>query len=131
MSRSDSLRSLTTRSPILTVPAVTCSRPATIRSAVVLPHPDGPTSTSNSPSARARLRSRTATVPSGYTLLTRSRNTSPIVWFPDEVHPGSGRACGRALELAPADDRGDIAQALATKPLLTLNVAELEAARLE
>src|ERR1017187_6514798 len=51
-SRSRGDTSLTIRSPNLSVPAVISSSPATIRRAVVLPHPDGPTSTTNSPSGR-------------------------------------------------------------------------------
>ena len=47
-----------------TVPAVMVSSPASMRSAVVLPQPDGPTSTMNSPSAIARSMSATARVPS-------------------------------------------------------------------
>ena len=37
--------------PISIVPDVGFSSPATMRRAVVLPHPDGPTSTMNSPSS--------------------------------------------------------------------------------
>ena len=48
MSRSLGGTSLTTRSPILTVPSLISSSPATIRSAVDLPQPEGPTSTMNS-----------------------------------------------------------------------------------
>ena len=44
------------------------SSPATIRSAVVLPQPDGPTSTMNSSSLMSSERSETAVVPSEYTL---------------------------------------------------------------
>src|SRR6478609_8667019 len=40
----------TTRSPMRISPDVMFSRPAIIRSRVDLPHPDGPTSTTNSPS---------------------------------------------------------------------------------
>ena len=54
---------LTTRSPKLTVPEVISSRPATIRSAVVLPQPEGPTSTTNSPSATSRSRESSAFTP--------------------------------------------------------------------
>jgi hypothetical protein len=64
MSRSFGGIPLTTRSPMRRVPLEMSSRPATIRSAVVLPHPDGPTRTMNSPSAMSRLSSRTASVPS-------------------------------------------------------------------
>src|SRR5580704_13052240 len=49
MSRSFGLRLLTTRSPILIRPLVISSRPAIMRRSVDLPHPEGPTSTTNSP----------------------------------------------------------------------------------
>jgi hypothetical protein len=52
-------------SPILISPSLISSSPASIRSAVVLPHPDGPTSTISSPSWISRSRSWTACVPSG------------------------------------------------------------------
>ena len=45
-------------------PPVISSRPAIIRSAVVLPQPDGPTKTTNSPSSTSRSSSWTARVPS-------------------------------------------------------------------
>ena len=50
MSRSREDSVFTTRSPIRRVPVLMSSSPATIRSAVLLPQPDGPTSTRNSPS---------------------------------------------------------------------------------
>ncbi len=53
---------------------MTSSRPATIRSAVVLPQPDGPTITINSASAIARSRSKTACVPSSKTFETLSNS---------------------------------------------------------
>ena len=46
--------------PIQIVPASTCSSPASIRNAVVLPEPEGPTRTRNSPSAISRSRLSTA-----------------------------------------------------------------------
>src|SRR5512143_3200557 len=51
MSRSFGSRLLTTRPPTTISPSLTASRPATIRSAVDLPQPEGPTMTMNSPSA--------------------------------------------------------------------------------
>ena len=78
MSRLAGETSLTTRSPIQIVPEVGVSRPATIRSAVVLPHPDGPTSTSSSPSPIVRSRASTATAPPSNTLVTSSKRTSPM-----------------------------------------------------
>src|SRR3546814_6723771 len=47
-------RWVTSRSPIRTLPLVTDSSPAIMRSVVVLPQPDGPTSTTNSLSAISR-----------------------------------------------------------------------------
>jgi hypothetical protein len=63
MSRSFGGTVFTTRSPMEIVPSVIDSRPATIRRAVVLPHPDGPTRTMNSPSSTFRFRSETALGP--------------------------------------------------------------------
>ena len=60
MSRSFGARSVTSRSPILISPASTSSRPASMRSAVVLPEPEGPTRTMNSPSSMWRSRAFTA-----------------------------------------------------------------------
>ncbi len=51
MSRSLGSSSLTTRSPMAISPAVIVSSPATMRSSVDLPQPDGPTMTTNSPSS--------------------------------------------------------------------------------
>ena len=65
MSRSREGTSLTTRSPILSSPSLISSSPATIRSAVVLPQPDGPTSTMNSRSPISSSIEETARVPSG------------------------------------------------------------------
>src|SRR3546814_2740736 len=48
MSRSIGGNSLTTVSPISTCPELIASNPAIMRSVVVLPQPDGPTSTTNS-----------------------------------------------------------------------------------
>ena len=50
MSRSEGSIWFTTRSPIRTVPPEIVSRPATMRSRVDLPQPDGPTSTQKEPS---------------------------------------------------------------------------------
>src|SRR6188508_2438919 len=96
MSRSFGATSLTTRSPIRTSPALTRSRPATILSDVVLPHPEGPTNTISDPSSTFRFRSETATVPSSKTFVTPSNTisatTSPPVdhdrriFEPDDGH---------------------------------------------
>ena len=64
MSRSRGSMSLTGCPLTRMVPSVISSRPATMRRAVVLPQPDGPTSTMSSPSAMDRSSDRTAVVPS-------------------------------------------------------------------
>src|SRR5215213_769791 len=63
-------------SPIRTVPAVGSSRPATIRSVVVLPQPDGPSSAKNDPCGTVSVRSSTA-VKSPKRLVTPSSRRSP------------------------------------------------------
>src|SRR6478735_536788 len=60
MSRSFGGTSVTSRSPIRMRPELTSSRPASIRSDVDLPQPDGPTRTMNSPSWISRSRPGTA-----------------------------------------------------------------------
>src|SRR6188472_4245280 len=57
-------------------PSVMSSSPATILSTVVLPQPDGPTSTMNVPSGISRSKSFTASVPSAKTFRTLSRTIS-------------------------------------------------------
>src|SRR6476469_10232829 len=59
---------VTSRSPSEIVPADDSSRPAIVRSRVVLPQPDGPRSAKNSPSATDRSRPSTARTPFGYTV---------------------------------------------------------------
>ena len=61
MSRSFGGTSFTTRSPIESVPALIDSSPAIMRSIVLLPQPDGPTSTTNSPSRDLEIHAVTAT----------------------------------------------------------------------
>src|SRR4051812_7344113 len=63
MSRARGGSSVTSRSSILIVPAVTSSSPASIRRSVDLPQPDGPTRTRNSPLSISRETSSTATTP--------------------------------------------------------------------
>ena len=62
MSRSFGDRSVTSRSPIRIRPPLTSSRPASMRSEVVLPQPEGPTRTRNSPSPISRSSLSTAGV---------------------------------------------------------------------
>jgi hypothetical protein len=51
---------VTSRPPIEIVPDVGCSSPATMRSVVVLPQPDGPSSAKKDPSGTVRSRDSTA-----------------------------------------------------------------------
>src|ERR1051325_4012657 len=74
---------LTTRSPIAIFPSLISSRPATIRRAVVLPLPEGPTMTTNSPSRISRVKSSTARVPSGKIFATCS-NATPAMALVNE-----------------------------------------------
>ena len=53
--RSDGSKSVTSSPPISTWPALGSSSPEIVRSSVDLPHPDGPTKTTNSPSLTSRL----------------------------------------------------------------------------
>src|SRR6476619_5371830 len=76
MSRARGGSSVTSRSPIEIVPAVTSSRPAIIRSNVDLPQPDGPTRTRNSPLPMVSETPSTATTPPEKTLLRLSRTIS-------------------------------------------------------
>src|SRR6478609_8934973 len=76
MSRARGGSSVTSRSPIEIVPAVTSSRPAIIRSSVDLPQPDGPTRTRNSPLSMVSETPSTATTSPEKTLLTLSRTIS-------------------------------------------------------
>src|SRR5207248_2391622 len=87
MSRSFGETSFTTRPPIERVPSEMSSRPATMRSAVVLPQPDGPTRTRNSPSWMSSVRSKTAWTPLSYTLSTSLKATSAM--DPPDVECGA------------------------------------------
>src|SRR4029079_1315359 len=78
MSRSGGSRSLTPRPPMRISPLVIPSSPATMRSAVVFPQPEGPTKIMNSPSSTTRLMSSTATVPSGNRLETPTNSIDAI-----------------------------------------------------
>src|SRR5689334_8709233 len=77
MSRSLGGTSLTRSPPIRISPSVTSSRPAIIRRVVLLPQPDGPTSTMNSLSSMSRSIPRTASVRS-YFLTTLRKATLAI-----------------------------------------------------
>src|SRR3954447_23137565 len=95
MSRSFGATSLTTRSAMRISPADVSSSPATIRSAVDLPDPDGPTRTVKPPSAISRSSASTARVPSGNTLQT-PLNAMLATGARDEVAVPEARPLGHA-----------------------------------
>src|SRR4051812_17388259 len=72
----------TTAPPIEISPAVGCSRPATQRSVVVLPQPDGPSSTTISPAATRKLTSSTAARPPANCFINRSTRSSADIRVP-------------------------------------------------
>src|SRR6266851_5717328 len=84
--------SLTTRAPIEIRPPVDSSRPATMRSVVVLPQPEGPSSVTNSPASTARPKRSTATTP------PKSQQTSSItsvgIGPPGAPGPPRGQSLG-------------------------------------
>src|SRR6185312_6275215 len=71
----------TTRPPMLMTPALGCSRPATQRKVVVLPQPDGPSSTTISPAGTAKLMPSTAGRPTE-NCLRRASTLSAAVMAP-------------------------------------------------
>src|SRR6185437_8442104 len=72
--------------PRLIVPLSGCSKPAIIRSVVVLPEPDGPSSVKNSPAATFRSTLSTATT-SPYVLRTPATPTSAAKASLEDVEP--------------------------------------------
>src|SRR5512143_827113 len=102
MSRSFDSRSLTTRESIAIVPAVISSRPASIRSSVDLPQPDGPTSTTNSPSAMSNeMPWITFVEPKAFSTL---RNDTEAIASPSGLHRAGGQA-GHHVALERVVDR--------------------------
>src|SRR6185437_1200788 len=88
MSRSIGDSSLTILSPISTWPEVIVSSPATMRSVVVLPQPEGPTRTTNSLSRISRLTSFTACTSSYFVLRPRMRTCAIASAFHRAGEPG-------------------------------------------
>src|SRR5215210_3991202 len=64
-------------SPIRTRPCVGSSSPATIRSVVVLPHPEGPSNAKKDPSGTVMVRSSTATKSPKFLVTPSSRRSRP------------------------------------------------------
>src|SRR6266567_1925644 len=79
-------------------PDVSSSRPAIMRSVVLLPQPEGPTRTTNSLSGMSRLMLRTASTLSKR-LMTLRNETSAIITNPCHEHlslfSALGGACGQ------------------------------------
>src|SRR3954467_3345180 len=109
MSRSFGGMCVTSRSPMKMCPSLTSSSPASIRSVVDLPHPEGPTSTMNSPSAISRSMPGTAgesapgyhrcafskvTLAMSY-LLHRQERAGRSVVECDGHYPANGVSCDR------------------------------------
>src|SRR5687767_3600397 len=68
---------VTSSLPMSTRPAVGSSSPATIRSVVVLPHPDGPSSAKNEPAGIVRFSSSIAVKPGNLLLTPSSWRSAP------------------------------------------------------
>src|ERR1700674_4833482 len=97
MSRSLGGRSFTTRSPMVISPPVISSSPATMRSVGDLPHPDGPTSTTNSLSRTWRFTSLTACTSSYFLFRSFNRTcamrpSSGVVTVSGSALHGAGEA---------------------------------------
>src|SRR5690348_12796947 len=102
MSRSFGVSWFTTLPPMRSSPSLMSSRPAIMFSAVDLPHPDGPTNTMNSPSVMSRSSDLTASVPSGYRLVTCS---SEMVAIPASL--SLDRARSQAGDDATLEEHGE------------------------
>src|SRR5215475_1761003 len=112
MSRSLGGTKVTSFSPISTRPPSRGSSPASMRSAVVLPDPDGPTRTMNSPSLMSSSRASTAGGASlAYTRLADTNFTPAI----GDLRPSCCRNCqysfdgshGQAADQRPLGDPAD------------------------
>src|SRR6516162_5566484 len=101
MPRSRGGRAVTSRPSTRMRPPLGCSRPASRRQAVVLPEPDGPSSTRNSPASKARSSARSATVPPAKVLVTRSNRMVM------RTLSAFDRAEGQATHELPLDDEGE------------------------
>src|SRR5437868_4014757 len=118
MSRSIGARLFTTLPSMLISPELISSRPATMRSVVVLPQPEGPTSTTNSRSRISRFTSLTACVPSNFLLrslsltcamaltLNRPGNAGDVVLDEERIDDGhwDGTDQRAGHERAPEED---------------------------
>src|ERR1700733_7212449 len=97
MSRSLGWTLLTTRSPIEIVPDVMFSSPASIRSRVDLPHPEGPTSTTKAPSSIGiDTPCRTSNPPNDF---RTSRICTDDIDIPPKTHAPEGKCPQLSLDL--------------------------------
>src|SRR5437868_4076484 len=95
----------TTRPAMLITPLVGCSRPATQRNVVVLPQPDGPSSTTISPAGTAKLTPSTAGRPIA-NCLRRSVTSSVAVTISPTF--GVHRSLAVTVNLVPIGDPGSM-----------------------
>src|SRR4051794_31410788 len=86
--------------PTVTVPESDVSKPATMRSAVVLPQPDGPSNETSSPSASSRSRPSRAMLPP-----KDLRNPVSCRWLMFSVTPLQNFIFGDGLTAPLADIR--------------------------
>src|SRR3954469_18516620 len=117
MSRSRGASSFTRSPPMISAPSVISSRPATIRSAVDFPEPDGPTRIVNSPSATDRSSPSTARVPSSKTFETSSNAIEATAHLPDVIAIPERGALQRPLLRGVVDAHDAEALVVAVLPL--------------
>src|SRR4051812_7131820 len=105
MSRSFDSRSLTTLLSIAISPSLISSRPASMRSNVDLPQPEGPTSTTNSPSAMSKLMPwMTLNLPKFF--CTLRKETEAMAWVLEgSALDGAGGEAGHHVALEGVVDR--------------------------
>src|SRR3954447_9223186 len=103
-------------------PAVGCSRPATIRSVVVLPHPEGPSKAKNDPEGTVRSRLSTARNVPKRLVRPRSRRSDP----PDAPPPAEMVTGCSVIAMSTSDECLERPVVL----LLRLGVEALEDVRL-
>src|SRR3954464_15863841 len=134
MSRSRGASSFTRSPPMISSPSEISSRPATIRSAVDFPQPDGLTRLMDSPSPISRFMSLTASKPSGYRFQMFLNVISAIYRTPPARRPPSWIVELVCLVTCPGVTvarpwREDEQQARAAAPAHRVALAGIEARR--
>src|SRR6266581_8907934 len=113
MSRSFGGSAVTSRPPIRSLPEEMVSKPAIICSVVVLPQPDGPTSTANSPSSILRSRCGTTTkVPYRFSTLSRVTSAMNYAFFlipetPESALDRAGEITRREFAVGEQEENDD------------------------